>query len=485
MPKSEIDKKPLKVSIQLQREPILNRKDSLHKVIKVIDSRSGKRSQPSTSRCNESLPKDQLILNAETLLILNLLGMSSDERETFLIETAKQRKLLLTNPKTNTFNVNPDLFAVKNVPQVVDFVHQFHGKPMPVSVLEKKKKTKERWRNRDKQMAEKGDEHDSPNKIIAISNVNVQGPSSECGSISNISRMVIAPQKPLKSKQVASIEKINITNSLKVSAQSASTSHLNNLIDRPNKKPRTLSASDSMAVCRLLRHGDTVNRHRQDVDEAISKRQQKRLRKQLKAMCIESTVQANEEKAPRKRGSRGSKKGAEGPKTPAPQHSAQPSKVTLSTTSKFQTDVAAKNLIRNKCSQINVKIQEKLDLCSNSAKQRPSTSLNETEDIVIESIKSVDKSDDDNDEYSSVSSDSSNFPNDEETTSYFARSDEMESSCNEKRAGPSKKTYSSGPVERSILKDANVVSSNLCTYYLEGSMNCLFTFVLFLKGFFA
>lgn len=451
--KSESNRPQLKCSSKFQREPILQRKDSLDKVIKVIDSRAFVKSEPSTSQQRtESLPKDKLVLNAETLLILNLLGMSSDAREQYLIEVAKQRKLLLTNPKTNTFNVNPDLFDVNNVPQVVDFVHQFHGKPIPVvehTSTNAARKIKLR-KSEKKQEKASGNEKQTLNKIIMASGINVQLNLSERGS-GNVPRA-----QPIKSNKIASAETTKRSNSLKVSAQSASMSHLNNIVDRPNRKPRTFSASESMTVPQIVGRVDKVNAQ-QDVGDKLSRRQEKKLRKQLKAMCIQATVQANAEKPPRKRGRRGSKKVADEVilKHPPQQHTMQPIKTTLSTTIKSQTDVAAKNLIRNKCSQINVKIQEKLNLCSNSMKPGPSP--NKNDDLVIESIERVDKSDDENDESSSVTSDSSNFPNDEETTSYWARSDDMESSCNEKRVA---KTNLSGPTEPNVLKDdVTMVSS--------------------------
>lgn len=214
-------------------------------------------------------------------------------------------------------------------------------------------------------------------------------------------------------------------------------SQLSNIVDVPNTQPRRLSASE----CRVYQHPDTVNTHRHDVAEAFSKRQQRRLRKQLKSMSIQSNLQANAEKAPRKRGSRGSKKETDEMLKNPQQHTVQPTKTVRS----IKTDIAAKNLIRNKCSQINAKSQEKLSLCSTSIQAASSTSLNPSHDLVVESIEQVAES-------SSVTSDSSNFPTDEETTS-LARSDEIESSCNEKRIGSTVETNLSGSIEGNVLKE--------------------------------
>lgn len=388
--------------------------------------------------------------------------MNSDVREQYLIEVAKQRKLLLTNSKTNTFNVNPDLFNVNNVPQVVDFVHQFHGKPIPFDAemsTNVSRKMKQKVKKKEKEKKPLRTMVFENQNIDETSEVDTQGaaserskrPSSDRGTVSNVATIQSVPQQVQKSNKKASNETAKITTSLKASAQSASMSHLNKIVDKPTKKPRTLSACEQ-AVSRVLRQVDAA--HRQSADEEFSKRQQKRLRQKLRAMSLECTLQANAEKPPRKRGGRGSKKVADPTKNQPSQHIA-PSSNALSTASMPKTDVAAKNLIRNKCSQINVKIQEKLNLCASSAKPGPSTSsANQTDDLVIESIDRGDKSDEDDDDSSSVMSDSSNFPNDEETTSYFAKSDEMESSCNEKRV----KTR--GPVERNVLKeDPPVVSS--------------------------
>lgn len=471
MSKIESNKTPPEGQSRIQREPILQRKDSLDKVIKIIDSRTFVKSEPSTSQRSESLPKDKLILNAETLLILNLLGMSSEGREQYLIEIAKQRKLLLTNSKTNTFNVNPDLFDVNNVPQVVDFVHQFHGKPIPavdttiassLNPFSRKIKTKLRTTEK-KQEKAPGQENKTLNKIIIASGINAQMNLSESqkilpkesGSMSALSE----GQLPIKSNKVASSEAAKRSNSLIFSAQSVSMGHLN-IVGRPNKKQRTFSASESITVPQMIHRVDKLNAQ-QDTGEKLSRRQEKKLRKQLRSMCIQATEQANAEKPPRKRGRRkrgrrGSKKVAEevNLKNPPQQQSIVPIKNVLSTTIKSQTEVAAKNLIRNKCSQINVKIQEKLNLCSSSIKPGPSS--NQSDDLVVESI-GVEKSDDENDESSSVTSDSSNFPNDEDTTSYWARSDDMESSCNEKRVA---KPNLSGTIERNVLKDdVTMVSS--------------------------
>lgn len=390
--------------------------------------------------------------------------MSSDVREQYLIEVAKQRKLLLTNSKTNTFNVNPDLFNVNNVPQVVDFVHQFHGKPIPFDAemntnVARKMKQKVKKKEKEKKPVRTMVFENNKMNIVECSEVNVQAatserskrPSSDRGAVPNVAVSSV-PQQLQKSNKKASNDPAKVSNALKVSAQSASMSHLNKIVDKPTKKPRTLSACEQ-AVSRVLRQ---VDAHRQSVDEEFSKRQQKRLRQKLRAMSLECTLQANAEKPPRKRGGRGSKKVADPLKNQPPQHIAAPS-TTLSTASMPKTDVAAKNLIRNKCSQINVKIQEKLNLCASAAKPGPSTSANQTDDLVIESIDRGDKSDVDDNESSSVMSDSSNFPNDEETTSYFAKSDEMESSCNEKRAGSSK---ARAPVERNVLKEHSTVVSS-------------------------
>ncbi len=462
------------------REPILQQRDSLDKVIKVIDSRSFTKQQQqqqpslSSSQCGAaSLPKDKLILNSETLLILNLLGMRSEIREQYLIEVAKQRKLLLTNTKTNTFNVNPDLFDVNNVPQVVDFVHQFHGKPIaadsevPGNLT---RKLRQRVKKKEKEKKPVRTMVFENQKMVDTSEPNVQSTvaersnkaASDRGSVPNVA-VIASVQQQQKSNPFVQKESAKASDPLKTSFQSASMSHLNKIMDKHNKKPRTLSACEQ-AVSRVLRQ---VDAHRQNGDEEFSKAQQKRLRKKLRALSLECTMQANAEKPPRKRGSRGSKKVADPLMANQPQSNSvvqQPG--TLSTASIPKTDVAAKNHIRNKCSQINVKIQEKLNLCSTSTmKAGPSTStlLHQTDDLVVESIASGSKSDDDDNDYSSVSSDSSNFPNDEETTSYFAKSDEMESSCNEKRN--EKRTVkaaaaATGAVKKSVLKeDVTPVSS--------------------------
>lgn len=422
--------------------------------MKVIDSRSF-RPQPSTSQCNSaSLPKDKLILNSETLLILNLLGMHSEVREQFLIDVAKQRKLLLTNAKTNTFNVNPVLFDVNNVPQVVDFVHQFHGKPIPCDVdsltgvtrkLKQKVKKKEKEKKPVRTMVFENQ------KIVEAPELNAQSSkrsSSDRGSVSNVPANPFAKQQHQKSsnKVAASNEAAKTAHALTVSAQSASMNHLNKIIEKPTKKPRTVSACEQ-EISRALRQADA---HRLSVDGEVSKRQQKRLRQKLRAMSLECAAQANAEKPPRKRGSRGSKKLAD-PSTSLPPQSG-------TTACMPKTDVAAKNLIRSKCSQINVKIQEKLNQCAN-ANPGPSTCRTlspyqiaaSNDDLVVESIDRGDKSDDDDADSSSVMSDSSNFPYDEETTSYFAKSDEMESSCNEKRTAGSN-VKASGPAKRNALK---------------------------------
>lgn len=438
----------------MHREPILQRKDSVEKVRQVIDSRSFTKSLPSTSRRNESLPKDKLTLNSETLLILNLLGMSSEARELYLIDVAKQRKLLLTNTKTNTFNVNPDLFDVNNVPQVVDFVHQFHGKPIPFDTeittnVARKMKQKVKKKEKEKKSARTMEKAN----VVETVDVNAQGqaskrPSSDRDPVPNVAKNPFVPKQKLN--KIAASNEATTAKALNVSAQSASMIHLNKIIDKPTKKPRTLSACEQ-AVSRVLRQ---VDAHRQSVDEDFSKAQQKRLRQKLRAMSLECTLQANAEKPPRKRGGRGSKKSQ-------PSQNVTQSTTTPSTASMPKTDVAAKNQIRNKCSQISVKIQEKLNLCASSSKPGPSTLPNQTDDLVIESIDRGDKSDDDDNESSSFMSDSSNFPYDEETTSYFAKSDDMESSCNEKRVGSSRKLLdTSGPVEPNVLNDdVTVVSS--------------------------
>lgn len=420
-----------------RRDPILQRKDSLEKVIKVIDSRSFAKPTPSTTHCAVSLPKNKLILNSETLLILNLLGMPSNVREQYLIDVAKQRKLLLTNPKTNTFNVNPELFDVNNAPQVVDFVHQFHGKPIPADMevpVNVARKSKQRVKKKEKEK--------QPVRSLVFENqkINIAGTSDIVGRSQTVSSdaglISSVPHQQLKSDDVPLGEKM--CHPQKTSAQSSSMTHLNKIMEKPTKKPRTLSACEQ-AMSRVLRQ---VEAQRQNPDEEFSKRQQKKLRKKLRALSLECTQQANAEKPPRKRGSRGSKKLAD----PSKPQSGQPNSVL--TASVAMGDVAAKNLIRQKCSQINVKIQEKLKLCAalSNDKGGPSTSTHQTEDdLVVESIVRGSKSDDDDIDSSSVSSDSSNFPNDEETTSYFAKSDDMESSCNEKRTGTSesaKKTVS-------------------------------------------
>lgn len=450
------DKKSQKATRKLRREPILQRKDSLEKVMKVIDSISFTKPQPSTShQRNESLPKDKLILNSETLLILNLLGMSSEEREKYLIDVAKQRKLLLTNSKTNTFNVNPDLFDVNNVPQVVDFVHQFHGKPIPTDMetttnatrkIKQKVKKKEKEKKPVRTMVF---ENQSMNIVEEVNRPEITSErskrsSSDRGCVQTTTIIPSVSHKQQKPNKNAAADKAKAMKSLKGSTGSSSMSHLNKIVEKPTKKPRTLSACEQ-AVSRVLRQ---VDAHRQSVDEEFSKRQQKRLRQKLRAMSLECTLQANAEKPPtRKRGSRGSKKVAD----PLKNEHLQTSTPTLS-----KTDVAAKNLIRSKCSQINVKIQEKLNLCSSSSKAGPSTSAIQSDDLVIESIDRVDQSDEEDNESSSVISDSSNFP-DEETTSYFAKSDDMESSCNEKKV---KSVKATGPNERSMAKeDIPAVSS--------------------------
>lgn len=433
----------------MHREPILHRKDSLEKVINVLDSRSFRKPQPSTSRFHARLPKDKLILNSETLLILNLLGMDSDVREEYLIEVAKQRKLLLTNSKTNQFNVNPELFNVNNVPQVVDFVHQFHGKPipsdeeMPSSVT---RKMKQKVKKKEKKTGRTMVFENQKMNIVETSEVpeSSERPSLDRGSVTAIKK---------KSNKPAFNETPQMPNPFKGSAQSASMSQLNKIIDKHFKKPRTLSACEQ-PVPGVLQ----VDGHRQSVDEEFSKRQQKRLRQKLRAMSLECTLQANAEKPPRKRGSRGSKKMSDPLLANQQQQSIVQSTTPLNA-SMPKTDVAAKNLIRNKCSQINVKILEKLNQCGKtSAKPGPSTS-NQMDDLVVESIdRAGDISDEDDNDSSSVTSDSSNFPNDEETTSYFAKSDDMESSCNERRGGSSVKT---GPtVERSVLKKDNTAVSS-------------------------
>lgn len=437
----------------MHREPILHRKDSLEKVINVLDSRSFKKPQPSTSRsqCHARLPKDKLILNSETLLILNLLGMDSDVREEYLIEVAKQRKLLLTNSKTNQFNVNPELFNVNNVPQVVDFVHQFHGKPipsddeMPTSVS---RKMKQKVKKKEKKTGRTMVFENQKMNIVETSEVN----QPECSVRSSLDRGSVTAIKKKSNKPVFN-ETPQMPNSFKASAQSASMSQLNKIIDKHFKKPRTLSACEQ-PVPGVLQ----VDAHRQSVDEEFSKRQQKRLRQKLRAMSLECTLQANAEKPPRKRGSRGSKKMSD-PLLANQQQQPTAQSITPLNASMPKTDVAAKNLIRNKCSQINVKILEKLNQCAkSSAKPGPSTS-NQIDDLVVESIdRAGDNSDEEDNDSSSVTSDSSNFPNDEETTSYFAKSDDMESSCNEKRGGSSVKA---GPtVERSVLKKDNTAVSS-------------------------
>ncbi|XP_037034813.1 uncharacterized protein LOC119073436 isoform X2 [Bradysia coprophila] len=433
-------KKPLPETPISRRDPILQRKDSVEKVIQVIDSRTFAKAPPSTTQCADSLPKDKLILNSETLLILNLLGMPSNVREQYLIDVAKQRKLLLTNPKTNTFNVNPQLFDVNNVPQVVDFVHQFHGKPMAQDLeipgnVARKSKQRVKKKEKEKQPARTLVFDNQKLNIAVTSEINVQGSAPQAGS-SKAAMISSVSHQPRKTDNVQPNEKIGHT--LKSSAQSSSMTHLNKIMDKPTKKPRTLSACEQ-AVSRVLRQ---VEAQRQNVDEECSKRAQKQLRKKLRALSLECKKQANAEKPPRKRGGRGSKKMAD----PGQPQSGQSH--TGSTAPLVQTDVAAKNLIRNKCSQINIKIQEKLNLCANnSAKAGPSTSKHQTDDLVIESIVRGSKSDEDDSDSSSVSSDSSNFPYDEETTSYFAKSDEMESSCNEKRTGTSESA------KKSALKD--------------------------------
>lgn len=316
----ESHKSSSKVPIKMHREPILHRKDSLDKVIKVIDSRSFTKSQPTTSQCQARLPKDKLILNSETLLILNLLGMDSDVREEYLIEVAKQRKLLLTNSKTNTFNVNPELFNVNNVPQVVDFVHQYHGKPIPSDVemdanVTRKLKQKVKKKEKEKKPVRTAVFENQKMKNAETSGTNLQSivpeiskrPSTSRSSIPNVAAIVSAQQQLQKTNKSACNEAKQISNSLKASAQSASMSHLNKILDKHNKKPRTISACEQ-AVSRVLQ----AEEHRQSVDEeTATKRQQKRLRQKLRALSLECTLQANAEKPPRKRGSRGSKKAAD------------------------------------------------------------------------------------------------------------------------------------------------------------------------------
>lgn len=414
-----------------QRVPTLQRQDSLETVRKVIDSKSFVKNPPSTTHCTDrtdSLPKDKLILNSETLLILNLLGMPSNIREQYLIDVAKQRKLLLTNSNTNTFNVNPELFGVNNVPQVVDFVHQFHGKPIGAEMeiaagVTRKSKQRVKKKEKEKQPVRTLVFENQKLNITGPSEVNVQGSAGQTGSS--------VSHKPRKFNDQPMSE--NMSHSLKASAQSSSMNQLNQMNEKPTKKPRTLSACEQ-AVSRVLRQ---VEAQRQNVDEDCSKQQQRQLRKKLRALSLECTKQANAEKPPRKRGSRGSKKLADSP-------AGQSNTVA-------QTDVATKNLIRKKCSQINIKIQEKLNAASaNKAGPSTSTHLHQTDDLVVESIVRGSKSDDDDRDSSSVTSDSSNFPDDEETTSYFAKSDEMESSCNEKRTGTSAK--------RAVLENRSAVS---------------------------
>lgn len=400
---------------------MLQRRDSLDKVIKVLDSKAFAKPQPSTSKCAvASLPKDKLLLNSETLLILNLLGMQSSVREQYLIEVAKERRLLLTNPKTNTFNVNPELFDIDSVPQVVDFVHQFHGKPIVVteSGINVTRKLKQKVKKKEKEKkplrtmvfeSQKSNPTETTERNTQITkNERTKNVSTDGGS-------VVVPQQPQKSNKNALNGSEQIRASLKDSAQSVSMSHLNKIIEKPAKKPRTLSACEQ-AISRVQRQVDAC---RQNADEEISKRQQKRLRKKLRAMSIECKEAANAEKPPRKRGSRGSKKSSD---------LVANQQLTLTPQSNSMGNVAAKNLIHAECTQIDGTIHDKL-----SMQPGPSTSSRHSEDLIVESIDRGKKMDVDNDS-SSVSSDSSNFPDDEETTSYFAKSDEMESSCNEKRA---------------------------------------------------
>ncbi|KAJ6640644.1 DIS3-like exonuclease 2, partial [Pseudolycoriella hygida] len=76
------------------------------------------------------------------------------------------------------------------------------------------------------------------------------------------------------------------------------------------------------------------------------------------------------------------------------------------------------------------------------------------------------KSDEDRDNCSSsVSSDSSHFPNDEETTSHFAKSDEIDSSCNEKRTASSVK--STDLIETTVLNEDVAVLTESLTMHIN------------------
>lgn len=474
-PKMESNGKSSNDSNKKDREPLLQANDSLEKVIQVLDSISVAKSKPSIPPSNENLSKGKLNLNAETLLILNLLGMNSAERHEYLIAIAQQRKLLLTNKKSNTFSVNPDLIAVGNIPQVIDFVHQFQGKPIPPIDTSKKsdltektaRKLNKKLKKKEKQqILEKLRPQKNNDKKIIVSLSSAAG--AQHGKRVDLERQVFAnarESKIIQSKNIPiAIKSEKVAKSHKVSSQSASTSNLTNIVETSKGKQRTHSVSESMIAPASFRPVNISSLHQHDVGEAFSKRQQKRLRKQLKQLSIQSVIQANVEKAPRKRGRRGSKKGADEVTIKEPP---KPLKATVQTNSTLlptmsKTDIAAKNLIRSKCSQINAKIQEKLNLCASTTERvspgpGPSKLMKQTVDYDLV----IDQSEGSDDESSSVISDSSTFPTDEDTTSYLARSDEIESSCNEKRLESTLKLNLSIANEGNELNgEVTAVSSN-------------------------